>query len=85
MGNNKITSITILQDDACKDKQEPFKSYATLKDMTIVKASLSDEAMTAGSLQAALSGKSFDFIGDNASNNPTGERCKIFMRAVYYW
>ena len=73
MGNEKITSITILQDDACKDTAEPFKSYSTdLKDVTIVKASLSDEAMTAESLQDLLGGKSFDYIWDNASKNPTG-------------
>jgi len=72
--NTKITSITILQDDACKDTAEPFKSYSTdLPDVKVVKASLSgDEEMTAKSIQSALNGESFDYIWDNCSKGASG-------------
>jgi hypothetical protein len=70
-----IDSITILQDSACKDAQEPFKSYATdLPTVNVIKANLSDEAMTASELQAILGGNdvSFDYVWDNASKAPIG-------------
>jgi len=68
-----IDSITILQDDAAKDEQEPFKSYATdLPDVKIVKAPLADEAMTKESLQSLLGGATFDYVWDNASKKPEG-------------
>jgi nucleoside-diphosphate-sugar epimerase len=72
--NDKITSITILQDDACDDKKEPFKSYATdLPDVKVVKASLGDESMTAADLQSLLGeGSKFDYVWDNASKGPVG-------------
>lgn len=72
--NSKITSITILQDAACKDDKEPFKSYSTdIPYAKIIKASLGDESMTADSLQSILGeGTSFDYIWDNASKGPVG-------------
>ena len=72
---NVIDSITILQDSACKDTQEPFKSYATdLPTVNVIKANLSDETMTSSDLQVILGGDdvSFDFVWDNASKEPTG-------------
>lgn len=67
-----ITSITILQDDSCKDSTEPFASYGELgTDVKIVKAPLGDEEMTAESLQSLLGeGEKFDYIWDNASKKP---------------
>lgn len=72
--NEKITSITILQDDACNDEKEPFKSYESdLPDVTVVKASLADESMTSTDLQSILGeGKQFDYVWDNASKGPVG-------------
>ena len=72
--NSKITSITILQDDACNDEKEPFKSYSSdIPDVKIVKASLADESMTAESLQSILgSDSTFDYVWDNASKKPEG-------------
>lgn len=73
--NEKITSITILQDEACKDSQEPFKSYATdLPDVKVIRAALSAESMTAADLQSILGGDdiTFDYVWDNASKAPTG-------------
>jgi hypothetical protein len=72
--NPKITSITILQDDACSDAKEPFKSYSTdLPDVKVVKASLGDESMSASSLQSILGeGEKFEYVWDNASKSPEG-------------
>jgi nucleoside-diphosphate-sugar epimerase len=72
--NDKIDSITILQDDACKDTSEPFKSYATdLPNVKVIKAPLSDESMTAETLQSLLGADSkFDYVWDNASKKPEG-------------
>mmetsp|Transcript_18553 Transcript_18553/g.28045 ORF Transcript_18553/g.28045 Transcript_18553/m.28045 type:complete len:361 (-) Transcript_18553:2383-3465(-) len=71
--NSKISSITILQDDACKDTTEPFKSYQSdIPDVKIVKVSLGDEAMDADSIKTALGGQSFDYIWDNASKGAVG-------------
>jgi hypothetical protein len=72
--NPKITSITILQDDACKDDQEPFKSYASdLPDVKVVKAPLGDESMTCDKIQSLLGeGESYDYVWDNASKSPKG-------------
>jgi NAD dependent epimerase/dehydratase family len=72
-GHPKITSITILQDEACKESSEPFKSYATdLPDVSIVKAPLgNDDVMTADAIKQLLGNdKSFDYIWDNASKQP---------------
>jgi nucleoside-diphosphate-sugar epimerase len=73
-GSISIDSITILQDDACKDAQEPFKSYATdLPTVNIIKAKLSDESMTESDLQSLLGENiKFDYIWDNASKEPMG-------------
>ena len=73
-GNKKITSVTILQDSACNDKKEPFKSYSIdLPAVTVIKAPLGDESLTAESLQALLGeGKRFDYVWDNASKDATG-------------
>jgi len=72
--NSKITSITILQDDACNDEKTPFDSYASdIPDVKIVKASLSDEAMDAAALQSILGDDaSFEYVWDNASKAPVG-------------
>lgn len=70
----KITSITILQDDACKDDQEPFKSYSSdLPDVKVIKAPLSsDENMDKDAMQSLLEGSSFEYVWDNASKGPEG-------------
>lgn len=73
--NDKITSITILQDQACKDSQEPFKSYAAdLPNVKVIKAPLADETMTAADLQFLLGGDgaTFDYVWDNASKGAVG-------------
>lgn len=71
--NEKIDSITILQDDACSLAKEPFKSYALdLPNVNVVMAPLGDETMTKDRLQDILNGASFDYIFDNASKGPTG-------------
>lgn len=72
-GNPAITSITILQDDACNDAKEPFSCYASdLPDVTVVKAPLGDESMTADDLKKILDGAKFDYVWDNASKKPEG-------------
>lgn len=70
----KITSITILQDDACNDEKEPFKSYASdLPDVKVVKAPLSsDDSMTAADVKSLLGDESFDYIWDNCSKGAEG-------------
>jgi len=72
--NPEITSITILQDVACNDSKEPFKSYATdLPDVKVIKAPLGEETMTASDLQKLLGGDaSFTYVWDNASKGPEG-------------
>jgi len=71
--NSKITSITILQDEACKDEKEPFKSYSTdIPNVKIIKANLADESMTAESLQSILGDSSYEYVWDNASKKPEG-------------
>jgi nucleoside-diphosphate-sugar epimerase len=72
--NPQITSITILQDSACNDSKEPFKSYAVdLPDVTVIKAPLADESMTASELQSVLgTDASFTYVWDNASKGPVG-------------
>lgn len=77
-GNDKIKSVTILQDEACKDTAEPFCHYSTdLPNVKVIKAPLSGDAseeMTAESLQGILGGPdvSYDYIWDNCSKGPTG-------------
>ena len=73
--NPKITSITILQDEACKDDQEPFSCYSSdLPSVKVIKAPISsDEGMDKAALQAALGeDASFDYVWDNASKKPEG-------------
>lgn len=75
--NDKITSITILQDDACNDSKEPFKSYVTdlpSNKVKVIKASLGDESVTAETLQSWLGGDgvTFDYVWDNNSKGPVG-------------
>eukprot|EP00568_Trieres_chinensis_P006629 CAMPEP_0183291060 /NCGR_PEP_ID=MMETSP0160_2-20130417/618_1 /TAXON_ID=2839 ORGANISM="Odontella Sinensis, Strain Grunow 1884" /NCGR_SAMPLE_ID=MMETSP0160_2 /ASSEMBLY_ACC=CAM_ASM_000250 /LENGTH=378 /DNA_ID=CAMNT_0025451813 /DNA_START=57 /DNA_END=1193 /DNA_ORIENTATION=- len=72
--NPKITSVTILQDDACKDAQEPFASYATdLPDVKVVKVPLGDESTDASAIQSALGDDAtFEYVWDNASKGPVG-------------
>ena len=70
---DQITSVTILQDDACDGTKEPFKSYAAdLPDVKVIKASLADEDMTADDVNALLGGGSFEYVWDNASKGPVG-------------
>ena len=72
MNNDKITSITILQDDACKDEQEPFRSYASdLPDVKVIKAPISD-GISAEEMQKLLEGATFEYVWDNASKNNEG-------------
>ena len=73
--HSKIDAITILQDDACSDSKEPFKSYGTdLPDcVTVVKASLGDESVDEATMQSWLGeGASFEYIYDNNSKGPVG-------------
>jgi len=73
-GNSKITSITILQDDACNDEKEPFKSYPTdIPNVKVIKANLADDdSMTTDKIQSLLEGASFDYVWDNSSKKPVG-------------
>jgi len=72
--HSKITSITILQDEACNDEKEPFKSYATdLPDgVKVVKAALGDESLDVDGLKSILGDESFEYVWDNASKGPVG-------------
>jgi hypothetical protein len=58
--SDKITSITLLQDYACKDDQEPFKLYASdLLHVKVIKAPFGNESMTKESLQLLLGDSTF--------------------------
>lgn len=74
--HDKISSITILQDDACNDAKEPFVSYSSdlPSDVQVIKASLGDESATASDMQSWLGGDgvSFDYVWDNNSKGPVG-------------
>ncbi len=75
--SESITSITILQDDACKDGKEPFKSYGTdlPECVTVIRAPLGDESLTAETMLGWLGGDddvSFDYVYDNNSKGPEG-------------
>mmetsp|Transcript_8063 Transcript_8063/g.19503 ORF Transcript_8063/g.19503 Transcript_8063/m.19503 type:complete len:412 (-) Transcript_8063:1145-2380(-) len=72
--HEKITSITILQDDACNDEKEPFKSYASdLPDVKVVKAPLSsDDSMTSADVKSLLGDATFEYIWDNCSKGAEG-------------
>lgn len=86
-GNSKITSITILQDDACNDEKEPFKSYSTdIPNVKIIKANLADdESMTTEKIQSLLEGASFDYIWDNSSKKPVGAGKALCDLAAKSW
>jgi len=70
----EVTSITILQDEACKIDKEPFKSYSTdIPDVKVIKAALGDETFTADMLQGVLgTGASYEYVWDNASKGASG-------------
>jgi nucleoside-diphosphate-sugar epimerase len=71
----KIDSITLLQDDACKDNEEPFQSYGTLPaNVRVIKAPLGKSSFDATALQSVLGGADtrFDYVFDNASKGPEG-------------
>jgi len=72
--NSKITSITILQDDACDDTKEPFKSYANdIPNVKVLKATLGDaDKCTTEAIESILGNESYDYIWDNASKKPEG-------------
>jgi len=85
--NPKITSVTILQDDACKEDSEPFRSYSTdLPDVKVVKAPLGDDTMTAEGLQGMLGdGANFEYVWDNASKKPEGAGKALCDCAARNW
>lgn len=85
--NPKITSITILQDSACKDSKEPFCSYATdIPDVRVVKANLADESMTAADVQTLLGeGEAFEYVWDNASKGAEGTAGKAIIDSAKNW
>jgi NAD dependent epimerase/dehydratase family len=73
--HEKISSVTILQDEARKEKSEPFASYSTdLPTVSVITAPLGDESMTSAELQSRLGGPyaTFDYVWDNASKGDTG-------------
>lgn len=72
--SERIDSITILQDNACKDTEEPFKSYSTdLPKVTVIKAPLGDASLDSAAMQSLLGAdKRFDIVYDNASKSPEG-------------
>lgn len=69
---DKIDSITLLQDDACNDEQEPFCSYKGLEGVEVVYAPLGKDTVTVESLELLLGYKSFDYVFDNNSKKPEG-------------
>lgn len=73
--NPAITSITILQDEACNFKKEPFASYESDlgTDVRIVQADLASDTMTASDVQSLLGdGQTYSYVWDNASKKPEG-------------
>ena len=85
--NSKITSITILQDEACDDSKEPFKSYITdIPDVNIIHANLAYEDMTPSDFQGILGGRdaAFDYIWDNHSKKPEGAS-KLLCDSAKNW
>jgi len=85
--NPSVKSITILQDDACDDTKEPFKSYESTFDsdkVTVVKASLGDEGMSLDDLKGKLDPDGFEYVFDNCSKGPVGAG-KAVCDAVKEW
>jgi hypothetical protein len=73
ISNDKISSITILQDSARNPAKEPFASYSTdLPNVRIVEADLGDESTTAEDVMSLLGGGTYDYVWDNASKGDTG-------------
>ena len=73
--NDKIDSITILQDDSCNLESEPFKSYSSdIPDVTVIYAKLGDESVDTKTMQDWLGGEDakFEYIYDNYSKGPEG-------------
>jgi nucleoside-diphosphate-sugar epimerase len=73
--NPKITSITILQDEACDDTKEPFNLYMPdLPDVEVIQVNFSYDQWTVADMQGVLGGRDvkFDYIWDNASKNAEG-------------
>lgn len=73
--NDKIDSITILQDNACNMEAEPFKSYASdIPDVNVILAELGDESLDTAAMQELLGGDDakFEYIYDNFSKGPEG-------------
>ena len=87
LGNDKITSITILQDEACKETAEPFKSYSSdLPSVTVIKAPLgNDDAMTSESLKSILGDSSYEYIWDNASKGAAAGVGKAIIDSAVEW
>lgn len=81
------SSITILQDDACNDEKEPFKSYTTdIPNVKVIKANLADDdSMTTDTIQSLLGGASFDYVWDNSSKKPVGAGKLICELAANSW
>ena len=83
LNNEKITSITILQDESCNYEKEPFKSYfedLEKNDVHIIQANFAYEEMTTADMQGILGGRdvTFDYIWDNASKGPDATaRCLV--------
>lgn len=74
----KITSVTILQDDACDDESEPFKSYPfDLPDVEVIRAPLGDDSLNANLMRAILDRETYDYVWDNASKKPEGAATAI--------
>jgi hypothetical protein len=73
MSNDKISSITILQDSARNPAKEPFASYsADLSNVRIIEADLGDESTTAEDVMSLLGDGTYDYVWDNASKGDTG-------------
>mmetsp|Transcript_9049 Transcript_9049/g.11118 ORF Transcript_9049/g.11118 Transcript_9049/m.11118 type:complete len:386 (-) Transcript_9049:73-1230(-) len=85
----KISSITILQDDACDKTKEPFKSYtADLPEVEIIDTNLGFEGMEPFQIQSILGGRdaSFDYVWDNASKSAKDGSCgKALCDAALSW
>jgi nucleoside-diphosphate-sugar epimerase len=75
-----IDSITILQDEKCKRTVEPFQSYETdliqnqvQKQVNVIYAPIGDEIMmNQNALRTILSGQTYHYVWDNASQNDQG-------------
>lgn len=83
----KITSVTILQDDACNMDKEPFKSYMSdLADVNVIYGNLNYPEMTTSDFQGILGGRDekFDYVWDNASKG-TDATSKALCECAKNW